>query len=136
MSPRTKNNLNTAMEAAALAFAKYSRFAARARTEQDWELAREFQQTADSERCEHFASETDLEGFVHESADNLRDTIAAETKQIEFCKRFAREAREDGDLAVASTFERVSRDKDRRCERFQHILERIGVNSDGQLVGS
>ena len=90
MSPRTKNNLNTAMEAAALAFAKYSRFAARARSDQDWELAREFQQTADSERCEHFASEAELEGLVDQSTDNLRNTIAAETKQIELCKQFAR----------------------------------------------
>ena len=136
MSPRTKKNLNSAMEAAALAFAKYTRFAARARMDEDWDLARELQQTAETERLEHFASEADLEGLIESSPNNLRNTIATEKKEIEMYKQFARDAQQDGDLSAAAVFERVVRDKVRRCARFQHITENMGLHSDVELVAT
>ena len=40
MKPKTQPNLTIAMQSEALAHAKYSRFAARARMDGEWELAR------------------------------------------------------------------------------------------------
>jgi rubrerythrin len=122
MSPRSKNNLLTAMKYDAFDAAKYGKFAARARLDDDWELARAFQETADIDRTEHFCEESELQGLIGTSPDNLREAIDAETKQMKMCNQFAREAAEDGDLAVAEAFEKISRDKAERCARFEDVL--------------
>ena len=49
MKPETQPNLTIAMQSEALAHANYSRFAARARMDGEWELARTFQDIADSD---------------------------------------------------------------------------------------
>lgn len=135
MSPRTKKNLITAMECDAVDAAKYSRFAARARMDDEWELANALQETADCDRTEHFAKEAELEGLVVTSPDNLRNAIEAEMKEVNMYAQFAREAAEDGDLGVAAAFEKISRDKAERCTRFNAVLENMGVHRNFQTVG-
>ena len=123
------------MECAAVAFAKYSRFAARARMDENWELARKFQQTADTERLDRFAREAKMEDLIEGCGENLGSTIEAERKQLQIFNRFAEEAKEDKDLDAACEFERIRREKERRCARFERILENIGVHCDAQMVG-
>lgn len=134
MSPRTKQNLVAAMQCDALNAAKFGRFAARARVDDDWELAKAFQETADSERTEHFSKEADVEGLVASSADNLRNTIDAETKEIQMVTDFARQATEDGDLAIALVFDQISRDKAERRARFEAVLADMGLHGNPQTV--
>ncbi len=134
MSPRTKKNLTTATECDALDAAKYGRFAARARMDDDWELAKAFQATADSDRTEHFAKEAEMEGLVVSSPENLRNAIDAETREVEMFTQFARQATEDGDLGVASVFEQISRDKAKRRARFEAVLADMGLHSNPQTV--
>ena len=134
MSPRTKQNLAAAMQCDALDAAKYARFAARARMDDDWELAKAFQETADTERTEHFSKEAELEGLIAKSPDNLRNTIDEETKEIERFTEFARQATEDGDLGIASVFEQISHDKAERRVRFEAVLADMGLHSNPQTV--
>ena len=134
MSPRTKKNLNAAMERDALAAATYERFAARARREGDWELAQAFQETADADSGQHFSKELDLQGGIASTAENLRKAIEAETMEIEMFARFLSEATEDGDLLAARAFEKIRKDKLSRCAKFEAILAEIGVHSDVQTI--
>ena len=134
MSPRTKQNLMAAMQCDALDAVKFARFAARARMDDDWELAKAFQETADSDRTVHFSKEAELEGLIANSPDNLRNSIDEETKEIERFTEFARQATEDGDLGVASAFEQISLDKGERCARFEALLAEMGVHSNPQTL--
>lgn len=134
MSPRTKRNLNIALERDAVDAATYSRFAARARSEDDWNLAQAFQETADRDRVDHFAKEAELERLIASSPDNLRNAIEVERKEAKMYSEFGREAKEDGDLDVASVFENISRDKAERCARFEGILEAMGIHGGIQTI--
>jgi rubrerythrin len=134
MSPRTKQNLIAAMQCDALDAAKYGRFAARARMDDDWELAKAFQEAADSDRTEHFSKEAELEGLIARSPDNLRNAIDEKAKEIERFAEFARQATEDGDLGIASVFEQISRDKAERRARFEAVLADMGLHSNPQTV--
>lgn len=130
MNPRTRNNLYTALECDALAAAKYSRFAARARRDDEWELARAFEDAADGDRVEDLVECCDLDGLVNSSADNLRHTIEAELNAKTLYSEYAREATEDGDFRVAEIYEAISLDKARRCLRLQALMEEMGVHSN------
>lgn len=134
MSPRTKANLMAAMQCDALDAAKYARFAARARMDGNWELAKAFQETADRHRTEDFSKEAELEGLVASSPDNLRDAIGAETKEVEKFTEFARQATEDGDLGIASVFGQISRDKIARRALLEAVLAEMGLHSNPETL--
>jgi rubrerythrin len=135
MSPRTKKNLNAAMEYDALASAKHYRFAARARLDENWDLADAFQEAADDEMTEDFATEARLEGVVASSADNLRNAIETEKVRVQNYSQFAREAREDGDTNVAVAFERIGDEKETRRAEFERILEKMQVSGSVAMAG-
>jgi rubrerythrin len=122
------------MECGALDAAKYQRFAACARMDGDWDLAKAFQDAADSDRTQHFSREAELEGVVGHNPDNLRNAIDAEKKEVDMFVQFAQEAIEDGDSNAAALFNRVSRDKTESCRRFQGMLEKMGFHSDVRNV--
>jgi rubrerythrin len=107
MSPRTKRNLNTAMQIEAFTHAKYLRFAARARMNENWDLARLFQAAADADRIDHFAKEADVAGLIANDSENLRDAVEDKRAEVAMYKQFAKEATADGDFTVADLFERV-----------------------------
>ncbi len=119
MSPRTKRNLNTAMQSEAFTHALYSRFAANARMHQDWELARLLQMAADTDRTEHFAEEAELAGLVANDSENLRYAVEEKRAQAAMCARFAREAAIDGDLATAARFEKIGADEITQAEALE-----------------
>ena len=134
MSPRSKQNLMSAMQCDAFDAAKYGRLAARARMDSDWDLAEAFQESADDDRTEHFGKEAELGGIVASSPDNLRNAIDAETRELAMFTNFASEAKEDGDLGVAAVFERICSDKVERRARFEAVLADMGLHSDPQTV--
>jgi rubrerythrin len=136
MSPRTKQNLENAMKCDALESATYSRFAAHARMDSEWELARVFQDSADCDRTEHFAREAALEGLVEDSPENLRNALDAETKEFGMYRQFALEAADDGDLSVAAEFDNICRQKAGRCTRLEALLADMGFHSHIRTVGA
>lgn len=111
MNPRTKQNLHTAMQAEALAYAKFARFAAAARMHEDVGLATLFQQSADVDRCHHFAQQAELAGIVGSSDDNLANAIEQTIHQIAMYEIFTRQAAgADGDQLVKTHFENIRKD--------------------------
>jgi rubrerythrin len=107
MNPRTKRNLNTALQSEAFTHAKYLRFAARARTNENWDLAQLFQTTADTDRTESFAKEAELAGLVANDSENLRCAMEEKQAEAAMYRQFAKEATADGDLVAATLFERM-----------------------------
>ena len=73
MNEQTLQNLSTAMHGEAFAYVKYSLYAERARQGGDVQLANLLENTAKTERYEHFAEEAKLAGLVGSNSDNLRD---------------------------------------------------------------
>lgn len=122
------------MKCDALDAAKYRRFAARARMEEDWQLANAFQETAERDRTEHFCKEAELAGLIGNSAENLRNAIDEESEETLMFARFAQQAKEEGDLAIGSLFEAISRDKAARRAKFESILAEMGIHSNMHAV--
>jgi rubrerythrin len=100
----------------------------------DWELAKAFEDAADSDRMEHFAKEAEAKGLIASSPDNLRNVLTSEKKEIEMFARFAREATEDGDADIAAAFEKIRSDKAKQCVRFEAVLADMGVHSNVEIV--
>ena len=136
MKPKTQPNLTIAMQSEALAHAKYSRFAARARMDGEWELARMFQDIADSDRTEYFAKEAELIGLGPDTHKNLRTAIEDHSDQVKMYTRFKDAAAVNGDSAADTLFEKVARDKMSRRADLEAALERLGRASCVHLVGA
>ncbi|MFL6446707.1 MAG: hypothetical protein ACJ746_03335 [Bryobacteraceae bacterium] len=134
MNPRTRQNLITAMNCDATDAAKYSRFAARARLDENWQLARAFQDTADTDRAEHFPTEAELGGIILNSPENLRAAVDTERTEAAMLSTFAEQATADGDLEAASVFRKISLDKVERLARFEAVLGEMGVHGDVRTV--
>jgi len=122
------------MKGEAFESATYSRFAAHARMDSDWDLAKALQDSADSNRTRHFAREAALDGLVAQNPDNLRNAIASETNECKMYTQFALEARQDGDLGIASAFEEICRDKANRCATLDGLLQDMGIHSQIKTV--
>ena len=73
LSPKTQENLSTAMRGEAFAYAKYQLYAKHAEQNGNTELAKLFRTAANIERFQHFAEEAQLAGLVGSDADNLKD---------------------------------------------------------------
>ena len=136
MSPRTKQNLLNAMKGEAFESATYSRFAAHARMDSDWDSAKAFQDSANCDRTGHFAREAALDGLVAQTPENLRNAIDAETDECKRYTQFALEARQDGDLGVATAFEDICRDKEDRCTALDGRLQDMGSHSHIKTFGA
>ena len=134
MKPKTQPNLTIAMQSEALAHAKYSRFAARARMEGEWEVARTFQDIADSDRTEYFAKEAELIGLGADTRKNLRTAIEDHSDQVKMYTRFKDAAAVNGDSAADTLFEKVAWDKMSRRADLEAALERLGRASCVRLV--
>lgn len=127
-SAKTVENLSSAMHGEAFAFAKYTLYAERAREGGNQELAKLFDETAKTERLEHFAEEAELAGLVRSDEENLRDSIKGETWEYEHMyPDFAAQAKEDGDSAAASRFLEIREDENRHRAAFQSALEKLQV---------
>jgi rubrerythrin len=122
-------NLTGAIECAAIDAAKYNRFAARARMESEWDLAKLFQEMADSDRLDSFAKEAKIAGLIASSADNLRNAMETDRKEVTMFNCFARQAREDGDVEIASLFETIERNRVKRYARLEAALGTMGIHS-------
>jgi rubrerythrin len=124
----------SAMNTDAFESATYSRFAAHARSDSDWELAKLFQDSADVDRTDNFAREAALEGLVEDSPENLRNAIDAETEELKMYRQFAIEAKADDDHAVAAAFDKMCADKTARCAKLKAVLADMGIHSHIRIV--
>jgi len=126
ISARSRKNLEEAMRGEAFAFAKYKVFARQARLHGENELAALFDKTADQEYMEHFAEQAELLELAGTDKEGLTNAIAGESFEVDtLYKRFAEEAREDGDEKVADRFEEIRRDETYHQLAFQEALIKL-----------
>jgi rubrerythrin len=130
MSPKTQENLQTAMHGEAFAFAKYMLYAQHARTTRHPELAKLFEDAAQTERFQHFAEEAELVGLVGSDADNLKDAIKGESYEVStMYLEFANQAKTAGDNEAADRFEEIRHDEMGHRDAFQAALEKLNTGA-------
>lgn len=126
LSEQTLANLSTAMHGEALAYAKYLLFAEHARKSGNPKLALLLEQTAKTERFEHFAIEAKLAGTVGSDADNLKDAIKGENYETTTMYReFAEQAEKAGDHAVAVQLDEIRQDEMKHRDAFSAALNKL-----------
>lgn len=117
------------MAVEAFAYAKYTRFAACARMNENPELARLFQTTADVDRIEHFRKEFDFAHSPCDDLENLRSAINDKAALIQMYSEFIRQAQNAGDGSAAAVFDSVRQDEMLQVENFRHALGTIHPES-------
>ncbi len=126
MNAKTRENLLTALHGEAFAYVKYMLFAEHARQAGRADLAQLFEETAHTERFEHFAEEAKLAGVVGSDVENLKDAIAGESYEVETMYReFADQARAVGDIAAADRFAEVLGDERKHRDAFTAALQQL-----------
>lgn len=126
MSDQTLQNLSTAMHGEAFAYAKYMAYAEHARKMGRTELADLLEETARTERLEHFAEEAKLAGLVGPNVENLKDAIKGESYETEtMYRQFAEQAEKAGDHAAAQRFEEIRQDEAKHRDAFLAQLEKL-----------
>lgn len=126
LNEQTMANLSTAMHGESLAYTKYLLFAEHARKSGNPKLATLLEQTAKTERFEHFATEAKLAGMVGSDIDNLKDSIKGEDYETTTMYReFAEQAEKAGDHAVAVQFEEIRKDEMKHRDAFSAELNKI-----------
>lgn len=130
---QTRNNLTTAMHGEAFAYVKYLLYAEQARKSGNKELADLFEQTANTERFEHFTEEARLVGLIGSDADNLKDAIKGESYEIDtMYLEFAQKAMVAGDTAVADRFEEIRHDEMDHRVAFKSALAKLESKPTGR----
>ncbi len=122
MTLRTQRNLDVAMHGEAFAAAKYKRFAAFARTNEDNGLAKLLTEVADESRIGHFAKEVQLAGLISDDIANLQDVVRDKRYHIERYLQFAAEAEQDGDLNAARLFKGLVADDKEQLDKLDRAL--------------
>ncbi|MEV0696090.1 ferritin family protein [Streptomyces sp. NPDC050388] len=121
---QTIADLTTTMKGEAYAHAVYGLFAAEADRQGLPAVARLFRSTAQTELNEHLREAATLIGMVGGNAANLRQAIDGETYEHEVMyRRFAEQARADGDLEAAKLFSEIAADEGRHRNAFRTALE-------------
>lgn len=126
ISARSHKNLLEAMHGEAFAYAKYKLFARQARESGHFEVADLFERTADQEFFEHFAEEAELMGLVGNIEQDIKDAIAGESYEVDtMYRKFADEAKADGDAQVAHRFEEIRQDETAHQLGFEEALMKL-----------
>lgn len=126
MNEQTRNNLLSAMQGEAFAFAKYLLFAEQAHQSGHPDLAALFERTAQVERLEHFVEEAALAGLVGSAAENLRQAISGEAHEVDTMYReFAEQAEAAGENAAAERFREIRSDEAGHLAAFRAALASI-----------
>jgi rubrerythrin len=126
ISARSHKNLLEAMHGEAFAYAKYKLFARQARENGHFEVADLFERTADQEFFEHFAEEAELMGLVRNTEQDIKDAIAGESYEVDtMYRKFADEAKADGDAQVAHRFEEIRQDETAHQLGFEEALMKL-----------
>ena len=122
-----QKDLETAMKGEAFAYAKYMMFAQQARANGHSELAALFENTAKTERLEHFREHAELAGLASGSdADNLRDAMAGEKYETtKMYPEMAARAREAGDKQAAARFTEIGKDESKHHDAFASALAKL-----------
>ncbi|ALO98653.1 Rubrerythrin [Streptomyces hygroscopicus subsp. limoneus] len=111
------------MKGEAYAYAAYGLFAAEADRQDHRAVGKLLRSTAQTELTEHLREAATLAGTVGSNAANLRQAISGETYEHQIMyRRFAEQARADGDLQAAKLFSEITADEGRHRDAFRTAL--------------
>jgi rubrerythrin len=123
---QTLADLTTTMKGEAYAYAAYSLFAAEADRQGLTAVGKLFRSTAQTELNEHLREAAALAGTVGSNAANLRQAISGETYEHQVMyRRFAEQARADGDPQAAKLFSEIAADEGRHRDAFRTALTTV-----------
>src|SRR5512135_2044535 len=137
LDTQTLNNLKSAMEGEALAYASYHAYADAARNSGQNALASVWDTIADVEFEDHFTLEAQLSGLVQDNVSNLNTVIAAEAAAITTYTQDAQQAFGAGYANVGNTFMEIAQDEAAHHALFNEALsalENKGVVPSGPTV--
>lgn len=125
MNPQTQSNVNKALNAEAMAFAKYMMFAKRARQTGRNDLAKMFTEIANIELNDHFSTEWELLGKMGENEANLEEAVRMEMHDIDVMYRqFIEQAIDAGEQEMVDRFTEIRRDETKHRDRFLEALKK------------
>jgi rubrerythrin len=132
-SPEVQDDLDKALRGEAYAYAKYMLYAERARASGNADLAILFENTAATERLEHFRELAELAGLtVRSDAENLHDAIAGETFETStMYPEMAARARAVGDHQAASRFAELGSDENSHRSAYSAALLKLEGSKAG-----
>jgi rubrerythrin len=126
LSKATAEDLSTAMHGEAFAYAKYMLYAEHARQNGNEPLANLFENTAKTERFEHFAEEAKLAGLVRSDAENVKEAMQGESYEVETMYReFAEKAAAAGDQSAAELFSEIRGDEMKHRDAYKNQLAEL-----------
>jgi rubrerythrin len=135
MNGRTRTNVEAALAGEAMAALRYQLFAEQAHREGYPEVAALFASTGTEEQKEHFRELAAELGLIGTTGENLRTALRGEiAEHRSLYPRFAAEAREDGEAAVARRFAELAEDEGRHAALLREQLEDLEV-ADLEVVG-
>jgi rubrerythrin len=132
---KTEKNLLDAFAGESQARNKYTYYASKAKKEGYVQIANIFEETAANER-EHAKIWFKLlhDGEVPDTATNLLDAAMGENYEwTDMYDRFAKEAREEGFIQIATLFEMVGKIEKEHEERYRRLLANV---KDGLVFSS
>ena len=122
---KTEKNLQMAFAGESQARNKYTYFASKAKEEGYEQIAAIFQETADNEK-EHAKMWFKHLGGIGTTAENLLAAAAGEHEEwTEMYAQMAKEAREEGFIAIAEQFEGVAKIEKEHEERYLKLLNNV-----------
>ena len=133
LHPETRANLWTSLEEEALAYATNRAFAVQADAERLPKIRNLYDRSALTER-QHFTEQANLLGLVKDNAANLRAAIEGADEAARMYRRFAAQAKEDGDHAAARLFAHIGMDEADHRDRFKEALDALLDPSFGGRV--
>ena len=122
---KTEKNLQIAFAGESQARNKYTYFASKAKKEGYEQIAAIFQETADNEK-EHAKMWFKHLGGIGSTAENLLAAAAGEHEEwTDMYAQMAKEAREEGFIAIAEQFEGVAAIEKEHEERYLKLLNNV-----------
>ncbi|WP_169945343.1 ferritin family protein [Microbispora sp. H11081] len=135
VDPSTRANVTKSMKGEALANVTYRAYAKQADRENLPDVAELYRRTAHTELREHLTEQAKAIGLVGDNAANLRDSIDGETYEAtKMYRKFAEQARADGEKEAARLFSEVGKDEAKHREKFLQAQKAITDPSSGEKI--
>ncbi len=111
------------MHSEAFASAKYKRYAAFSRSNNNEAFAKVLAELADESRTDNFAEELKLSGIVGGDLANLKDVLQDLQYHVERYHQFAVEAKNDGDESAFRLFSSVMQKDENVVRELQKTID-------------
>lgn len=123
---KTEANLMSAFTLEAMAKTKYEFYESKAKKEGYVQIASIFKETSDNEKAHAMIWFKLLHGGIKETLNNLQEAVNGEYNEwSDMYTNYAKEAREEGFLDIATLFEAVGKIEKQHENRYQKLVDNI-----------